>query len=127
MMIGLLGTSGLNGMLGLGAYWTARHGFRQPAGLARALAAVTLAWTWATVGLEVLGAAGVLGLTSLLLWSLLGLGIGLALKVRDRQPELVEADDPTGQVWAWESVVALGFVIWGACFMGFNRCSGRSR
>lgn len=118
MMIGLLGTFGLNGMLALGAYWTARHGFRQPAGLTRALAAVTLAWTWATVGLEILGAAGALGLMSLLLWSLLGLGIGFVLRIRDHQPEPVEADTPIGQAWAWESVVALGFVIWGGLFHG---------
>src|SRR5258708_2123478 len=118
MMMGLLDTFVLNGMLGLGAYWTARHGFRQPAGLTRALAAVTLAWTWATLGLEILGSVGALGLTSLLLWTALGLGIGLALRVRGKQPDLVEKADPHGQAWAWEAVVALGLTIWGGLFHG---------
>ena len=108
MMMGLLGTFGLNGMLALGAYWSARHGFRQPAGLTRTLAAVTLAWTWATVGLEILGVAGALGLPALLAWSTLGLGIGLVLRARDRQPDQVEGFDPPGQPWAWESVAAPG-------------------
>ncbi|SIO59924.1 4-amino-4-deoxy-L-arabinose transferase [Singulisphaera sp. GP187] len=118
MMMGLLGTIVLNATLGLGAYWTARHGFRQPAGLTRALAAVTLAWTWATVGLEILGALGALGLTSLLIWSALGLGIGRVLRAWDDQPEWVEAADPPGQAWSWESVVALGLTIWGGLFHG---------
>lgn len=118
MMMGLLGTFVLNGMLGLGAYWTARHGFRQPAGLTRALAAITLAWSWATVGMEILGAAGALGLSPLLLWSALGFAIGLALRARDHQPEPVEVVDPPAQAWAWESVVALGLTIWGGLFHG---------
>ena len=84
MLLGLVLTFALNGMLALGAYWTARHGFRQPAGFPRTLATVTLAWTWLTVGLELLGTLGMLGLPAILVWTAAGLGIGLASKRRDR-------------------------------------------
>ena len=51
----LLRTLLLNGTLGLAGYWSARHGFRMPPGLPRGLAAFTLAWAWATLGMEILG------------------------------------------------------------------------
>ncbi|CAN5720958.1 hypothetical protein BH23PLA1_BH23PLA1_02490 [soil metagenome] len=52
---GVFWTVLLNGPLALGAYWTARNGWRQPAGLTRWLAAGVLAWTWITLGMVLLG------------------------------------------------------------------------
>lgn len=120
MLLGLVLTFALNGMLALGAYWTARHGFRQPAGFPRTLATVTLAWTWLTVGLELLGTLGMLGLPAILVWTAAGLGIGLASKRRDRGTSPIEPDDPSGQTWAWESVIALGLTIWVVLFHGIQ-------
>ena len=80
-VMGWVWTAGLNGGLGVAGYWVARHGFRQGAGWPRALAAVTLAWAWLTVGMELLGVVGLLARGPLLGWVMLGLGIGLVCRV----------------------------------------------
>src|SRR5262245_35535687 len=82
MAMGLGWTVLLNGMLGLAGYAWARDGFRQPPGLPRILAAVVLGWAWATLGMELLGAAGVLGRASLLAWTALAAGAGTWLHRR---------------------------------------------
>ena len=84
-LMSLLWTFLMNGPLGLGAYWVARHGFRQPPGLSRFLAAVVLAWAWITLGMEVLGSLGWLSRGPLALLSLSGMLLGLAIRVMDRR------------------------------------------
>ena len=113
-MIPLLQTLLLNGTLGLGAYWMARHGFRQPAGLTRSLAAVVLAWAWSTLGMEILGSFGWLAWGPLCGWSSLGMLLGLVVRGRDRQtpPSLIQCPEERG--WGWSSIAALALVLWGS-------------
>ncbi|HEV3167794.1 MAG TPA: glycosyltransferase family 39 protein, partial [Isosphaeraceae bacterium] len=79
----------LNGLVGAGAYWAARHAFRQPAGCARLLAAATLAWAWVTVGIEFLGATGWLTRWPLLIWSAVGCLLGVCCRFAGaREPRI---------------------------------------
>ena len=114
----VLVTLALNGMLGLGGYWAARHAFRQPAGPTRWVAAATLAWAWATVGLEALGASGVLSRGPMLLWSASGLAIGLFSRRIARHGGEAGLAEEAGGRWEWEAVVALGLAIWSAIILG---------
>jgi hypothetical protein len=112
----LLRTLLLNGLLGLAGYWTARHGFRIAAGLPRALAAFTLAWSWAILGMECLGPLGFLSYGPLLTWTVAGLGMGWLLRQRDRRA--AEVDEFKGDVtdtssrWETSAIVALGLILW---------------
>ncbi len=108
-IVSWLGTLAMNGPLILGAYWLAGSGFRQPAGPGRGLATAVLAWTWATLGLMVLGTAGWLTLGPLTAWSLLGLGLGLAVR-RQRGRGPVGREDAS-EDWSWIEALALGLVL----------------
>ena len=108
----LLWTFLMNGTLGLGAYWAARHGFRQPPGLARFLAAVILAWAWITLGMEVFGSLGWLSRGPLALLSLSGMLFGLALRVMDRRGADPASAESGGRSVEGEAVVALGLILW---------------
>ncbi len=108
----------LNGPLGLAGYWAARHALRIPGGLPRVLAAVTLAWAWATLGMEVLGIAGFLTYGALLAWTTAGLLIAGVVRWRHRGTgaagELPPASPDRAKDQAWEvaAILALGLVIW---------------
>jgi len=121
---GLLGTFALNAPLIPGAYWVARHGFRQPPGLPRCLASVVLGWTWVTVGLEFLGSLGFLQFAPLLAWAVAGLLIGLGCRLRARPIEPEASHEARESGWAWESVVALGLTFSGALFHGVQSLLG---
>jgi hypothetical protein len=117
--MGAVWTLALDVLLGLGAYWVARYGFRQPAGPPRWLASATLAWAWATVGMEVLGTLGMLARGPLLLWTASGVGVGLVLRrLGRREGEDIGATGPAGGPWEWEAVVALGLTVWTAMTLG---------
>src|SRR5687767_803468 len=105
----LLWTFLMNGPLGIGAYWVARHGFRQPPGLPRLLAAVVLAWAWITLGMEALGSLGWLSRGPLALLSLSGMLCGLIIRVMDRRGSEAPStfDLPRDRPVAMEAVVAL--------------------
>jgi hypothetical protein len=116
----------LNGPLGLAGYWSARHVFRLPSGLPRGLAAVTLAWTWATLGMEVLGFAGFLTYGVLLGWTAAGLAIASLFWLR-RHDSAVDADPAApkaGRAWEWEAVVAVALVLWTAAVHGLSSLLG---
>src|SRR3954467_6176615 len=99
----------LNVPLGLAGWLVARHGLRQPAGLPRGLAAATLAWAWATLGLEVLGPLGWLLRVALRRWSAAGLLIGLACRgLRPAGPAEEPPSAPRGG--GWEGTLAVGLV-----------------
>ncbi|MBV8610227.1 MAG: hypothetical protein JO034_22550, partial [Singulisphaera sp.] len=108
----------LNGVLGVGAYWAARHGFRQPAGLTRGLAAAILAWTWATLGMEALGTLGLVAPLPLLIWSTAGLAIGGLLRAIDRREVPDGPSGPSGVGWDGRATLAVGLVVWGATLLG---------
>jgi hypothetical protein len=109
--LGLVWTILLNGMLGLAGYLAARHAFRQPAGLPRALAAAGLAWTWATLGMEILGPFGLYQVGSLVAWVAVGLAIALAIRAfRPAPPDLISPSTEPGLGVA--AVLAIGFALW---------------
>src|SRR3954469_13851538 len=76
----LLRTLLLNAALGLGGYWSARYGFGTPPGVTRALGTFTIAWAWATLGMEILGCLGLLSYGPLLAWAAAGCVVGLCLR-----------------------------------------------
>jgi hypothetical protein len=120
----------LNGTLGLAAYWCARHALRIPAGLPRVLAAATLAWVWATVGMEMLGIAGFLTYRALLAWTVAGLVNAAVLRGRDRAAGAPVESPPPGpslvkdEAWEVSAVVALGLVLWAITVHGLNSLLG---
>lgn len=120
----LLWTFLMNGPLGLGAYWVARHGFRQPPGLSRFLTAVVLAWAWITLGMEVLGSLGWLSRGPLALLSLSGMAFGLALRVRDRRGADSASAVPGGRPVEGEAVVALGLILWASASLAIPSLLG---
>lgn len=109
--MGVLWTVLLNGCLGLAAYLTARFGLRQPAGAPRGLAAATLAWAWATLGMELLGPLGLLAREPLLAWVASGLVMGtvcwLTRRGTPESPELPAR-------WSWIEIATIGLLIWTA-------------
>jgi hypothetical protein len=106
----------LNGTLGLAGYWAARHALRMPAGLPRGLAAFTLAWTWATLGMEVLGFAGFLAFGPLMAWTVAGLLVAAILRLRERPGAAADDSPPKGEAnsGAYEvsAIVSTGLVVW---------------
>jgi hypothetical protein len=122
--MGWIWTAVLNGGLGVAAYWVARFGLRQPPGLPRALAAGVLAWAWLTIGMEALGALGLLARGPLLGWVSAGLLIGLACRTA-RPGGAGPVETGTGAAgWAWEEIVALGLVLWPAAALGTQSLIG---
>lgn len=118
--MGLVWTVLIDGLLGLAGYWTARYAFRQASRLTRGLGAVVLAWSWSTLGMELLGAAGGLTRPNLLAWTGLGLVIALVFRLRGRTlEESVESKSPRA-AWTFEPVLAAGLVVWAAAFMGLR-------
>lgn len=114
-LMGWMWTAGLNGPLGVGAWWLARHGFKRRATIDTTLAAVVLAWTWVTVGLEVLGTLGFMTRGPLLVWSLSLFGLGFWFKSHS-----TESENPPIQrssAWSWYVQLALGLVIWAGLAM----------
>ncbi len=69
-----------NGILLLGSFWIARHGLRQPRGLAAALGSAVVFWTASTVGLEILGTFGAIGPGSLLALGVVVLAAGWGVR-----------------------------------------------
>lgn len=114
--MGWIWTVLLNGPLGLAAWWTARHGFRQPTGLPAGLAAAVVAWSWLTVGMEALGATGHVDRPSLLAWSLAGLLIAGLLRWRFPAPR--DGSGEPGARWGPAATVALGLTIGTALIWG---------
>jgi hypothetical protein len=116
----------LNGALGVAGYWAARYGFGMPAGLPRGLAAFTVAWAWATLGMEVLGLAGFLNYGALLAWTAAGLIIAWAFRSHDVRPSTagrsLQADQ--GEAWEPEAIVAVGLVVWAAAIWGLGSLLG---
>jgi hypothetical protein len=118
---GLLWTVLLNAPLMLGGWWAARFGLGQPRGVVRWLSAAVLAWTWATIGLELLGSIGLMSRGPLLAWSLLGAAIGRGTRrfrpLADDDDEAFPGSDPS---WRVEATLAVGLVLWASVLMGMR-------
>src|SRR5438270_13645941 len=70
----------INAVLAVGSYGIARHGLGQPRGLDRVLATGVVFWTACTIGLEVLGAFGSIGLYPMAGWAAMILGVGALMR-----------------------------------------------
>ena len=119
--MGLVWTTLGLGLLGAGAYESARHGLRQPAGLPRILAAVILGWSWLTIGMEALGTVGWLTREALLAWSAAGLLIGLSFRWLG-QKELPDEGGENGpsEGWGWSGLIAVWLTLWVIAIYGFG-------
>ncbi|MGC8642244.1 MAG: glycosyltransferase family 39 protein, partial [Isosphaeraceae bacterium] len=118
MVIGWAWTVLLNGTVGLAAYWTARYGFRQPAGEARTLAGLTLAWIWITLGMIILGVQGWLGRGPLLLWAAALLLLAAFPRHRHSRQDENREESPARGVVGRAAIVALGLFAWAAVLLG---------
>ena len=110
--MGWIWTALLNGGLGVASYLVARFGFRQPPGIGRALAAAVLGWAWLTIGVELLGVFGALSLAPVAGWVALGLLIGLACRIFQREAHASALPSPPEPAWTWDEVVALALLLW---------------
>jgi hypothetical protein len=113
-MAGAFGALLWGGMLGLGGWWAAGHGFRQPDGLPRALGAAVLAWAWATVGALALGLSGALARGPLLGWAAAGLTLGGLVRVLAPRPPATPATPREPLDGA--AMVGLALVLWAIAF-----------
>ena len=115
--MGLVGIILGLGLLAPGGFLASRHGFRQPAGWARWLGGIVLAWAWVTIGVELLGSVGLLGRVPLILWS--ASGLLLATIVRFTRPGPVDPVAPRLPSRAGLSAtIAVGLVLWACLRMG---------
>jgi hypothetical protein len=109
---------GINGLLLVGSYWIARHGFRQPRGLNRALATAVVFWTACTLGSEILGITVALAQGPLLGWGILVAGIGYGLRwfrpSIDRDPP----HDATKEPFSWDELVCVALMSWVTLMLG---------
>ena len=113
-MDGVLWTLLLNGALALGSWRIARNAFGQPRGLPRLLATAVIFMTWLILGVEILGAFGVMGR-----WTFLGWTTVLVVAAFIHRRESVEADPAVEPVsFEWEAVVALGLTLWMTAIFG---------
>jgi hypothetical protein len=117
-LLGLL----VNAALALGSYWIARDGFARPRGLERALAAGVVFWSACTVGLEVLGSFGAIGLGPMAAWacSILALGAGLR---RLRRGRPADPSPPAEPPLSWDALLALALVLTAALIWGLPSLS----
>ena len=103
----------LCGGLALAGDLGARRGLGFDRGTPRLLAASILAWTWATLGLQLLGATGHLAIGPLLGWVGLGVGAGCLGRSKSTARD-IEARVP----WSPGATIAVGLAIWAALAVG---------
>ncbi len=113
--MGWFWTTILNGMLGLGGYWGARHVCRLSPGLPRGLGATVLAWTWMTLGMQVLGSLALLRLVPLAIWTASGLAVVAVFRLVRPNPETADLASPS---WDATATSALGLVVWAVVAIG---------
>lgn len=122
--MGLLWTLLLNGLLGFGGYRGSRNLFRLPHGLQSVLGATVLAWSWLTLGMQVLGPWGYLSRVPLLAW--VGAGAALATLAARFAPSTNDQPAPWSQRWTLDVlgplavalVLAVSATIGGAAIAG---------
>ena len=112
--MGAIWTAILNGGAWGAAYLVARHGLRQPAGLPRMIASALLGWGWITIGMEALGAIGLLERGPLLGWIGGGLLIGLACWATRRREAAREESGPPATPASWGEIVSASLILWAA-------------
>jgi hypothetical protein len=117
MMAGTLWTLLWLAMLGLGGWWAAGSGFRQPHGLVRAIGAGMLGWGWAVLGTLGLGLVGWLARGPLLVWAALGLAIAGASRMLAGEPAR-SREKAEQSAWDATATIALGLTLWAIVTIG---------
>ena len=108
MTITLLGLLA-NGLLALGSF-AAAAALRQPRGLARWLAAITIFWAASTIGMEGLGSFGAIATLPVLAWSALVAAVG-ATAYWFRRTDTSEAPPKNEEPWGWEATIGLALIV----------------
>jgi hypothetical protein len=101
----------VNAVLVLGSYGIAHHGLGQPCGLARVLATSVVFWTACTIGLEVLGACGAIGLSAMLAWAGIILAIGAAARWFGHDADPSVSTELAKTTVSWDATVCLALVL----------------
>jgi hypothetical protein len=114
----LLWTLVLNGLLGLGAYRLAASVFRLRPGPERWLGAAVLAWAWLTLGMQTLGTFGLLSRLPLLIWTTVGLVLGLVTRVAGGDLHVSSPLQKDSRAMELAAVVALGGVLAAVAILG---------
>ena len=95
---------------GCAAYGFAASALRQDRGWPRVLATAVVMWGWSTIGLQALGACGLLNRSALMAWSGPGLAVGLALRTkRSRSSE--DARSSESASWDVPSAATVALLI----------------
>jgi hypothetical protein len=105
-------------MLGLGSWWAAGWGFRQPRGLSRGIGAAVVAWAWVILGVLALGLTGWLARGPLLAWAGLGLAIAAIVRWRSAPPPEPEVSQRDPNTWERSTTFALGLSLWALVAVG---------
>ncbi len=121
--MGLLWTLLLFAPLALGAHRLAVLRLGRDAGLERVLAAIVIAWSWLTLGLQTLGIAGQLNRPALVLWSVTGLGLALLAGwvwtgPRPGEPAAVAEHECDSAGWSVPATIAVGLALWACLVIG---------
>jgi len=109
-----------NGLLVLGSFWISRHGFKQPRGLAAALASGVVFWTACTLGVEGLGSAGALSLGAMLAWGAAVAGIGGVLRWLRAETAPGPEGESSGERISWDALICLALVASAALMLGLR-------
>ncbi|MDX2036474.1 MAG: glycosyltransferase family 39 protein [Isosphaeraceae bacterium] len=100
------------GPTSVGAWWSARSGLRRGRDTDALPTAFLLAWVWTTWGMLVLGNLGMIGRPGVSAWSLAGLAVGGACRIRwGRGPEPDRGDRPQDAL-GFEVAAAIGVGLW---------------
>jgi len=99
-----------NAILALGSYGIARYGLGQPRGLARVLATSVVFWAACTIGLEVLGACGAIGLYPMLAWAAIILAIGAAARWLGHDADPSVSPAMSEPAMSWDATVCLALL-----------------
>jgi hypothetical protein len=116
---GLLGLSA-NGLLFLGSFWIAGHGFKQRRGLAAVLATAIVFWTACALGVLALGTLGALQLVPMLAWGLVVAATGGVLRWLQVD---VDPEPPTpaaGELLSWDAVFSLALLLSAALILAMK-------
>jgi hypothetical protein len=106
---GLLGLAA-NGLLLLGSFWLAIHGFKQPRGLPTVLATAIVFWTASTVGAIALGICRAIQLVPMLAWGAVLAAIGGIVRWRRAEGDPDTSTGPVTEPLSWDAVFSLSLL-----------------
>lgn len=102
----------LNTLLFVAAYHASASLFRQPRGPALWLSTGVLAWTWVTLGMQLLGVFGLINRWSMLVWGLAGLAVALGARFSRSAPDAPDEPLVPPSRWNAPALLSLGLALW---------------